>query len=222
MQLKCATGWFAAGREVEQALRLLSDSAFRLFMWICLRAGRSTGAVQVNAVQLMRILRKPAHDILRDLDELVHHRICKVANDLIVIEDRFWPYERPTASVVDVPSTYVTAVKRAFLRHACVISAFTTADEKLAQEWHRRGIPVETIERAILLGVARKYTACLNHGMSAPIASLDYFTAILSELEYLSVGKDYWAYLASKIQRLQTEYRRRCRVTSITEPMETK
>jgi len=39
-QLKHPTGWFAAGREVACALEMLSDSTFKLFVWLCLHAER--------------------------------------------------------------------------------------------------------------------------------------------------------------------------------------
>jgi Helix-turn-helix domain len=206
MQLKSATGWFAAGREVDEALRLLSDSAFRLFLWICLHAQRSTGSIHVNTAQLARLLGKSPPDIVRDLEELVRVRVCEVANDQIVIQDRFWPYQRQSANT-DAASTYVAAIKRAFLGHACVVSAFTAADEKLAGDWQRRGIPAEMVERAILLGVARKYTTCLNHGVPGPITSLEYFAGVLSEIQHLPASSDYWAYLAHKVKKLQAEYR---------------
>ena len=44
LRLKHASGWFAAGREVAEALTLLSDAAFKLFLWLCLHADRSRGA----------------------------------------------------------------------------------------------------------------------------------------------------------------------------------
>jgi hypothetical protein len=222
LQVKSASGWFAAGQEIEEALLLLSDSAFRLFMWICLRAGRSTGAVQVDALRLACILRKPPHDISHDLEELVRQGVCEVATDRIMIQDRFWPYERRIAHPNATPAAYVAAIKRAFLSHACVVSPFTAADEKLARDWQGRGVPQESIERAILLGVARKYTAYLNNGVSSQITSLRYFAGLLEEIEHLPASPDYWAYLVRKIQTLQTEYRRERRCTFGGEPMETK
>jgi len=38
LRLKHATGWFAAGREVTEAMTLLSDAAFKVFLWLCLHA----------------------------------------------------------------------------------------------------------------------------------------------------------------------------------------
>ena len=46
--LKQPTGWFAAGREFAQALTLLSDGAFKLYVHACLTANRHTGLPQCN------------------------------------------------------------------------------------------------------------------------------------------------------------------------------
>src|SRR5436853_1974603 len=94
LRLKSAKGWFAAGREIAEALLLLSDSAFRLFMWICLRAERSTGTLRTDPAQLARTLHRTSEHIFRDLDELVRYQVCWVGRDRILIEDRFWPYDR--------------------------------------------------------------------------------------------------------------------------------
>jgi hypothetical protein len=36
--LKNPRGWFAAGAEVQKAMTLLSDGAFKLFVYLCLKA----------------------------------------------------------------------------------------------------------------------------------------------------------------------------------------
>ncbi len=53
------------------------------------------------------------------------------------------------------------AIRRLFLDHGCVASSFSPADERLAVDWCRRGIPLERAERAIDLGVARITPLCL-------------------------------------------------------------
>jgi hypothetical protein len=207
--LKRPSGWFAAGREIEAALLLLSDSAFRLFLWICLRAGRDTGVLEADPAHLARRLRKSEVKILGDLDELVRLQVCRVQGDSIMIQDRFWPYERPGADANSTESAYLAAIRRAFLRHACVVSSFTAADEKLAREWEHQALPVETVQRAILLGVARKYTAWLNHGAGTPITSLEYFAGVLREIQHSPASAAYGAYLERKIRTLEAAYRRR-------------
>jgi hypothetical protein len=56
--LKRPTGRFAAGREAAQALALLSDGAFKLYMHLCLEANRHTGCVVIEPVELSRTLRQ--------------------------------------------------------------------------------------------------------------------------------------------------------------------
>ena len=43
MKLKQPTGWFAATHQMRQALDLLSDGAFELFVYLSLTADRRTG-----------------------------------------------------------------------------------------------------------------------------------------------------------------------------------
>jgi hypothetical protein len=40
LRLKNGRNWFAAGVEVQRALELLSDGAFKVFVYICLNAER--------------------------------------------------------------------------------------------------------------------------------------------------------------------------------------
>lgn len=222
LRLKRATGWFAAGIEMEQALFLLSDSAFRLFVWICLRADRSTGTLRVDRAQLARVLRRRPHEIARDLEELTRLEVCRMARDHIIVQDRFWPYERACAAIETAEPGYVSAVKRAFLQHACVRSSFAAADEKLAREWQHRGLSLETVEHAILLGVARKYAALLNGGAATPITALEYFAGIIAELEQEPANPAYWTYVERKVHALESGYRKRASAALTTPTEETK
>ena len=62
LTLKQPTGWFAAGREVAQALAVLSDGAFKLYIHLCLQADRHTARARIELTGLARVLRKtPAH-----------------------------------------------------------------------------------------------------------------------------------------------------------------
>src|SRR5438045_2486077 len=93
--LKRAAGWFAAGYEIESALRLLSDTAFKVFVWLCLHADRSRGSISVTPAELANLLQKTQKEVTANLQELVHKRVCVVRQNAIVeITDRFWPYQR--------------------------------------------------------------------------------------------------------------------------------
>ena len=54
--LKQPTGWFAAGREFAQAITILSDGAFRLYVHVCLKANRHTGCLSVTVDELARAM----------------------------------------------------------------------------------------------------------------------------------------------------------------------
>ena len=208
LQLKQPTGWFAAGREVAYALQLLSDAAFKLFVWLCLHAERGRGAVSATPTELAKAVGKTASDIALAMEELEQRGVCKVRPDgILEIQDRFWPYQRNCASTVNPEwLRYVAEVKRLFLERRCVQSSFTAADEKLTLSLFRRGVSLTQIERAILLGSLRKYICALQNAGGTPISSLHYFTNLFEEVQQ-EVSSHYWAYIAQKVRTFEQTWR---------------
>jgi hypothetical protein len=208
IQLKRPSGWFAAGREVQQAATLLSDGAFKLFLWICLHAGRASGSLCASTPELARALRKPESDIERSIEELIQAGVCHLLeNGALEIQDRFWPYERQRRETITGSQTYIAEIRRMFLRPACVRSAFTAADEKLAADWSQRGIPLQHVERAILLGTIRKYVTLINHQGGTPITTLHYFSELIDEVSRPGIPAGYWGYLEYRIKDFERRWR---------------
>jgi hypothetical protein len=208
-QLKHPTGWFAAGREMACALQRLSDSTFKLFVWLCLHAERSQGTVSATSPELARALGKKESDLQLALEELQQQGVCNLrAEGVIEIRDRFWPYRRscdPAAH--DESRHYVAEVKRLFLERRCVQSSFTAADEKLALSLFRRGVSLIHVEHAILLGAVRKYIALHQNANRTPISSLYYFTDLFEEVQQ-ETSTHYWTYIVRKVKTFeQTELR---------------
>ena len=54
--LKQPTGWFAAGREFAQAITLLSDGAFKLYVHACSAANRHTGCLRATVDEMARAM----------------------------------------------------------------------------------------------------------------------------------------------------------------------
>ena len=79
--LKHRSGWFAAGREMEQALILLSDVAFKLFVWLCLHAERSRGSICISPAELASALYKTESEMRTALEELAQQGVCITAAD---------------------------------------------------------------------------------------------------------------------------------------------
>jgi hypothetical protein len=208
LRLKQPSGWFAAGREVAKALELLSDGAFKLFLWICLNADRGLGAMSIDPTEVARALTKPETQLADNLHELLFKNVCQRTNaGALRITDRFWPYERaPTSQEHETPTAYVGQLKRLFLARRCVHSSFTAADEDLATQLYHRGLSLQDAEHAILLGSLRKYVALINHGRGTPITSLRYFTALFEEVKS-GIPPGYWAHVARRVQEVERQWR---------------
>ena len=210
--LKEPAGWFAAGRELAQALTLLSDGAFKLYVYTCLRANRHTGCLGATLNELARALEKAPEVIATDLAELEDRAVCCVTRDensnpVLGICDRFWPYQKQPPTPDRTPEAeFVQKVRSLFLAPACVQASFAAADEKIATDLHRRGVSLEQVRRAILLGCARKYVAMINAGVRAPITSLQYFSAIIEEVADSSIPESYWEPLRHKVARMEQQW----------------
>jgi hypothetical protein len=210
VRLKRTSGWFAAGPEVESALRLLSDAGFKLFVWLCLHADRSRGCLVAGTAELARTLQKAEGEIRSSLQELSDKGICLLGDhSSIEIAPRFWPYQRSASTLSASPglAAYIQSVRQRFLERDCVRSTFTPADEKLAGQLYEEGISLAQAERAILLGCARKYIALLNNGRGTPITSLHYFRALFNEVRQ-EVSPSYWGYVALKVRTFEEQFRR--------------
>ncbi len=216
LTLKHPAGFFAAGSEMEEALALLSDGAFKIFVYVSLRADRRTAQFRFRMAELAHATGHSTRSLTSYLDELQRTEVGAVyraANQhelgRIEIRDRFWPYEKQSAPTVEDPeqALYVARVRGLFLEPACVRAVFSAADEKLAAEWYRAGVPLDHVERAILMGCARKYVALFNRPGGSPIASLQYFAPIVAEVAELEMPLNYWRYLAARVRKMESQWR---------------
>jgi hypothetical protein len=217
--LKQPTGWFAAGREVAQALALLSDGAFKLYVHLCLQADRHTGRMVIELPQLALLLRKDAASIEAALAELQHCEVCEHRGDHVEINDRFWPYQRHIAGTGGTPQVeFVRQAREAFLKPACVRATFTAADEKLALNLFQRGVSSEQVRRAIWLGCARKYVAMLNGQTQFPISSLAYFASLIDEVAQPEIPGSYWEHVRCRMEEMERRWLQLGRAATTTDP----
>ena len=207
MRLKEPTGWFAAGPRMMQALHLLSDGAFKLFVYIALTADRATGCLPLRQAELARVLGKSRNSISAYLDELARQRLCSVKPapnqhqpGEIHITDDFWPYHRDVVSNPSDPeAAFVEQVRSWLFQYAIVRSSFGAAECKLAAQLFRDGVTWRQLERAFLLGLSRKYLAAYNSTAPSPIYSLSYFLPLLDEVRHIDVSDQYWDYLRRRL-----------------------
>ncbi len=213
-KLKHSGGWFAAGREVSRALALLSDGAFRLFIYFCLHADRRTGQMRITHGDLAKAVGRSRRSIIIYMEELQRQRVCRVqaaanqhASGQIEICDAFWPYEkaRKEQSAPDRES-YVSQIRALMGTRGCVAISFAPADENLANDLFQRGVPIQQVERGVLLGCARKYSTLLNNKSNELIVSFSYFQNVIEEVRELQVSADYWRYLQLRIDKMEQQW----------------
>ena len=210
------TGWFAAGREFQDAMRLLSDSAFKLYVWLCLNADRRLGTIRVDGDRLAPVLGIENSWIDAGLAELRRCGVCRTGDGQIEIEDRFWPYQKQYRSIAAAEKDYLQAVRTLFTAPACVQSAFTAADERIALELYRRGITLEAVRYAVSLGCARRYIAMLNGQIAAPVTSLRYFVSIVDEVTQQNVPDGYREHVRRRAGQLERQWLE-CRAAVLTD-----
>ena len=214
--LKDPPGWFVAGVSFRRALRTLSDGAFKLFAHLCLEADRRSGRFEGVQGELAKAIGKSRRIVGKYIDELKKKQVCVVrsasnqyARTCIEIRDEYWPYRRtPEVESVDgqVGNAYVEAIKSSFVTIGCSIGKFSARDAQFAQSLQQRGIPLETVQDALLIGAARKYISWLNGGAPQAIGSLAYFAALVSEIQERPLPAGYREYLREKIVQLSSAW----------------
>ena len=216
LTLKHPSGFFAAGCEMRNALTLLSDGAFKIYVYVCLHADRRTAQLRFRMAELAQATGHSTRSLTSYLEELRRTEVSviyRAANQhelgRIEICDRFWPYVKPEATSREDPeqTRYVARVRGLFLEPACVSSLFSAADENLAAEWYRAGVSLDVVQRAILMGCARKYVALFNNAGGSRITSLQYFAGIVQEVATSEVSLDYWRYLAARMRKMESQWR---------------
>ena len=215
-QLKVQGGWFAAaGAPLLQAMESVSDGAFKLFVYLCLKADRCTGELTVSPTQLAPALRKSRRSLFTYLGELQSRGLVQLSlarnqheHTHIQISEAFWPYQR---SLVQEPeaaeSQYLDQVACLLLDAPGVQCSFSPADRQLAARLYRQGLSLRQIEQALLLGCARKHVAWLNGHTGGPITSLSYFEPLIQEVRQQPVSDQYWDYLRSRLKTLRQQWK---------------
>lgn len=209
IRLKDPSGWFAAGPSFREAVTLLSDGAFKLFVYICLQADRKTGRFIAGQKELAAAIGKSKRIIGRYVGELQAKGVCSVAParnqhaaTSFEIRDAFWPYHRAEhrADPHELRQ-YIESLQTAFLGLGCTNGNFGAAEAAAARDLYRRQIPLGIVDEAMLLAGCRKYCAWLNGQVSGPIQSLKYFEPVIAEVQRRPLPPGYSGYLRQKLKK---------------------
>ena len=75
-------------------------------------------------------------------------------------------------------------------------------DRLFAVQLHERGVPVETVENALMLAAARRLARPADAPPLGVIRSLAYFSPVIDEVLQLKAGQEYFQHLRYKLQRI--------------------
>jgi hypothetical protein len=192
-------------------MKLLSDGAFKLYVFLCLRADRSSARLEIDQSSVAKALAKSRRSVIVYFEELRQRGVCKVefaanqhSRGLVQICDDFWPYVVPIpAENTENADNYVKRIRALMETRRCVRFTFAPADEKLAHSLFSEHVPIERIEHAFLLGCTRKYVSWLNGQISGPIVSLGYFRGIVDEVAQMDTSPEYWRYIGESLDKYE-------------------
>jgi hypothetical protein len=209
-QLKNIGGWFAAGDPFRRALRSLPDGSFKLFAYLSVEANRRTGRLQATHAELAAVLNKSRRAIGIYAADLRQKGFCSIwraknqysKTTTFEICDEYWPYHREPRVEKEPESAYVAAIRQSFLALGCTTGKFGPGDIRKAQDFDKRGIPLETVQDAMLTGACRKYASWLDGHESAPVRSLFYFEPLVAEIQHQPLPPGYRDYLNMQLKKL--------------------
>jgi len=216
LRLKQNKGWFPAGESFLNAMSVLSDHTFKLFVFVCLSADRETATYTASSARLAEVLGRSRHTVKACLIELHDKRVCLVDRIPYVritfrVADAYWPYECGDSSAIQTnDGSYVDAVRDLFLGLGCTSGRFGSPEVSQARDLEKRGISLHELEDAMIVGACRKYVSWLSNGLSDPIASLHYFESLIEEIRERPFPPGYRDHLRMEVTKLAAQWEHAC------------
>src|SRR5580700_1722560 len=141
-------------------MALLSDGAFKLYVFLCLRADRNSGCLEIDQASVAKSIAKSRRSVIAYFEELKQRGVCTMrfaanqhTHGVVQICDAFWPYVIPTqVENTESADNYLKRIRALLETRRCVRLTFAPADEKLARSLFTDHVPIENIEHAFLLG----------------------------------------------------------------------
>lgn len=96
---------------------------------------------------------------------------------------------------------FVRRVLDAYRRTPGTTGHIRPADRRLARELHARGVPVQTVDDALLLASVRRFSRPLPPAPPPTVRSLAYFLPLVEELLAAALDDSYRRYLAGVLER---------------------
>jgi len=102
----------------------------------------------------------------------------------------------------DTSSSYITSVVTLYLEMPDTPLRVSVSDQWLARHFCQDGVPLETVETALLLGSLRRLIRPADAPRLSPIRSLAYFRPVIEELCEHPAPENYREYLRLKLRQV--------------------
>lgn len=96
---------------------------------------------------------------------------------------------------------YVRRVLDAYRRTPGTTGQVRAADRRLALDLNARGVPLGTVQDALLVAAARRFRTATPASLPSPARSLAYFIPVVDELLREPIADGYRCYLIDRLQR---------------------
>jgi hypothetical protein len=94
---------------------------------------------------------------------------------------------------------YVQKVLEAYRQTPGTTGRVRQHDRLLAARLHQRGVPLQTVENALVLAAARRLFRPADAPPLATVRSFAYFLPVIEEVLELKISPDYFRYVRNKL-----------------------
>ena len=99
---------------------------------------------------------------------------------------------------------YVRKVLEAYRNTPGTCGNLRRPDRMLAVQLYQRGVPLRTVENALVLAAVRRLIRPADAPPLAAVRSLAYFMPVIEEVLETDVGEEYFQYARQKLHRLRS------------------
>ena len=101
---------------------------------------------------------------------------------------------------------YVRRVLQAYRHTPGTTGTVRRPDRLLAAQLHQRGVPLTTVENALILAAARRLLRSNTAPPLAMVRSLAYFLPVIEEMLQLKIKDEYFQYIRRRLQRFNSAH----------------
>lgn len=210
LRLKTGQPWLPVSFALLWQTREWPEGVFRTFLFIVALADRSNGVLRSAVPVLARQLLNPLQTVLNEIEFL--HRVAAISmiqsgegkeGIEVTVAEPYWPYVREPngkARGAETQDTYFDEVSEYMGLWPWIDPGAGKRSERQIKVLRDRGVPIEDVKHAILLGCSRKVMQLSKVPDAEKIQSFGYFMELIREAQQIPAGTKYWQHLEHRLR----------------------